>query len=40
VYVHARLAEQGVEVTAGTVRGQIHRARRKGLIAASGRGAS
>ncbi len=32
VYVHRRLTETGVEVTPGTVRGQIHRARQRGLI--------
>ena len=32
VYVHQRLAEAGVDVTPGTVRGQIHRARQRGLI--------
>lgn len=32
VYVHKRLVEAGMEVTPGTVRGQIHRARARGLI--------
>lgn len=32
VYVHTRLTEAGVDVTPGTVRGQIHRARQRGLI--------
>ena len=32
IYVHQALAEEGSEVTLNTVRGQIHRARVKGLI--------
>jgi hypothetical protein len=32
VYVHRRLVESGTDVTPGTVRGQIHRARSRGLI--------
>lgn len=32
VYVHKKLTEAGLQVTPGTVRGQIHRARQRGLI--------
>ncbi len=32
IYVHQALVEEGQEVTLNTVRGQIHRARAKGLI--------
>jgi hypothetical protein len=32
IYVHHALAEQGSDITLNTVRGQIHRARVKGLI--------
>lgn len=32
VYVHKKLTESGADITPGTVRGQIHRARQKGLI--------
>jgi hypothetical protein len=32
IYVHEALVEQGSDVTLNTVRGQLHRARVKGLI--------
>src|SRR4051812_34113905 len=38
IYVHQALAEEGSDVTLNTVRGQIHRARAKGLIPPSSAG--